>query len=344
MIVTIRDVAERAGVSPKTVSRVMNDEAHVRPGVRERVLSIVAQMGYRPNAYARSLSSSRSYLLALLFDDPASGYATAIQNGASEKCREKNYHLVVEKIDLEIPAWKESLTRSIGTLRFDGVILPPPLCEHIETIDLLEEHGIPYVRISPGATVSHRSGSVGINEQKASHEMTRFLIDLGHRDIAFIEGSEMHPSAHARRTGFTKAMAAAGINVPSGRIQAGDFSFRSGLEAAERLLSFEQKPTAIFAANDDMALGAFVAAMKAGMAVPHTISFAGFDDAPAARMAWPALTTIRQPVQELGAEAVEILIQPAYKTSVEAPEFRRELPYMLVERGSTSKPAKPKRI
>ncbi len=131
MTVTIKDVAAQAGVSPKTVSRVMNGEQHVRPHVRDAVMRVVAELGYRPNAYARSLSSARSYLIALFFDDPASGYATAMQRGALTQCRAQHYHLLVQPLDLSTPDWIDELSETANSLRLDGVILAPPLSQSI---------------------------------------------------------------------------------------------------------------------------------------------------------------------------------------------------------------------
>ena len=139
-IVTIKDVAAKAGVSPKTVSRVINGEAHVRADKREQVLRVVREMDYRPNAFARSLSSSRSYLIGFLTDDPSSGYAADVQLGALRRCRERSYHLIVEPIDRNEAHWARELADTLATLRLDGVMLTPPLCDDPEVLKIGRAH------------------------------------------------------------------------------------------------------------------------------------------------------------------------------------------------------------
>ncbi|USI72435.1 LacI family DNA-binding transcriptional regulator [Sphingomonas morindae] len=329
-IVTIKDVAERVGVSAKTVSRVINGEPHVRAALREQVERVVAELGYRPNAHARSLSSARSYLLAMLFDDPSSGYAIAMQQGAMAQCRARSYHLLVERLDAQQPRFVEELADTAAALRLDGVILPPPLCDMPELLDAVERLGLPYVRVSPAAPGARAAPSLGIDEEAAAAEMVRHLIALGHRAIAFVAGDPVHASAARRRSGFVAAMTAAGLSARA--IKPGDFTFRAGLAAGEALLGRRAPPSAIFAANDDMALGVLVAALRRGLAVPEQLSVAGFDDGPTARIAWPALTTIRQPTAEMGAAAVDLLIDRA------AGDHHALLDFALVERDSTAAP------
>ena len=335
-VVTIKDVATRAGVSPKTVSRVMNGERHVRPAVREAVMRVVDELGYRPNAFARSLSSARSYLIGLFFDDPASGYATEMQRGALARCRARSYHLLVEPLDLAAPTWVADLAETVRALHLDGAILPPPLSQDAALLEELDGLGLSYVRVSPDRAAPARSGLVEIDDERAAADMTRHLIRLGHRDIGFIEGDRAHASASLRLKGFVTAMAAAGLPIAEGRIAPGDFSFRAGLAAGERMLAGASRPSAVFASNDDMALGASVAAIKLGIPVPHALSIAGFDDAPTARLAWPPITTVRQPVGEMGAAAVDMLIDPHYRSDPSDASFRRLIGYELVERESTA--------
>ncbi len=333
-VVTIKQVAERAGVSPKTVSRVMNGERHVRGTVRDAVLRVVAELDYRPNTFARSLSSSRSYLLALFMDDPASGYASDVQLGALMRSRLRGYHLIVEPVDLSSPDWAELVPASIHALRLDGAILTPPLCDRAELLDRLDALGLPYVRISPRGD-PERSGLVSMDDQAAARAMTMHLIGLGHRDIGFIRGDPDHSVSAKRARGFHAAMAEAGLAAKEEHVLEGDFSFRTGLALGDELLRAPFPPTAIFASNDDMALGVLVTAMKLGIKVPDQLSIAGFDDAPTARAAWPQLTTIRQPKAEMAAAAVDILVDPTYRANVGAPQFQRSLAYELVVRGST---------
>ncbi len=332
--VTLKDVALRAGVSPKTVSRVINGEQHVRPAVRDAVQRIVDELDYRPNAFARSLSSSRSYLLGLLLDDPGSGYAADLQLGALMRCRERSYHLVVEPLDVAAPDWAANVIDSIHALRLDGAILTPPICDDPMLLDLLDREALPYVRISPRGDLD-RSGLVEMDDRAAAREMTEHLLSLGHRDIGFVKGDPAHSSSAKRFDGFAAAMATAGLPVRPDRLGDGDFSFRSGLRVGDEMLGGDAIPTAIFASNDDMALGVLITAMRLGIAVPERLSVAGFDDAPTSRAAWPQITTIRQPKGEMAASAVDILVDPRYREAPTDPAFRRRLNYELVERLST---------
>ncbi|KQN30107.1 transcriptional regulator [Sphingomonas sp. Leaf34] len=332
--VTIKDVARAAGVSPKTVSRVMNAEAHVRPAVRDHVLRVVAELGYRPNAYARSLSSSRSYLIGLFFDDPASGYAAEVQLGAMARCRHHGYHLVVERIDRDAPAPLDEVARTLQALQLAGVILTPPIGDWSDLTDLLEQRGIPVVKLNSSQTGAS-AAVIHIDDYQAARDMTEHLIMLGHRDIAFVQGIVSHDAAGKRLAGFRDAMRCAGIDIREAWIQAGDFSFRSGIAAGDAILSTEDRPSAVFAANDEMALGVLVSAARRNIAVPKALSVVGFDDAPIARMAWPQLTTIRQPNAVLAGVAIDILADPAYQQAGDRPARSVQVPYSFIGRSSS---------
>lgn len=338
--VSIQDVAALAGVSAKTVSRVINGEQHVRPEVREAVLSAVNALQYRPNPFARSLSSSRSYLLGLFIDDPSSGYAADVQLGALMRCRERSYHLAVEPVDVLAPDWIDRIRKTVADLRLDGAILTPPVCDRIELLDCLQAAALPYVRISPHGDLD-RSGFVQMDDAAAARELTQHLLALGHSDIGFIKGDPNHSVSERRYEGFRAALRDAGAALAPGRVLEGDFSFRSGLEAGERMLAGPDRPTAVFASNDDMALGVFMTAVRYGISVPHQLSIVGFDDAPTARMAWPQLTTIRQPKAEMAAAAVDILTDPSYRSQAPAEAHGRLLAYELVVRGSSGRPGRP---
>ncbi|OAN62218.1 LacI family DNA-binding transcriptional regulator [Sphingomonas sp. TDK1] len=330
---TLKDVAQRAGVSPKTVSRVINGEAYVRPELREAVQRVVDELGYRPNAFARELSSSRSFLLGLYFDDPASAYAADLQRGALARCRALGYHLVVEQVTRDRPGWLTQCEASLRSMRLGGAILTPPLCDWPELLELFARIDVPVVRISPG-DFPDRTAAVEMDEVGAARELTEVLIALGHRDIGFIQGNPEHHAAARRLEGFRAAMIAAGLHVPERRTLQGDFTFRSGLAAGEKLLTGADRPSAVFAANDEMALGVLVAAMRNGIAVPDQLSIAGFDDAAIARMAWPPLSTVCQPHIDMATAAVDLLTRPTACESRKSTTTRR-LPYTLALRGST---------
>lgn len=329
---TIKDVARQAGVSPKTVSRVINGEAHVRPAVREAVARVVAELNYRPNTFARSLSSTRSFLIGLFFDDPACSYANDVLLGALERARSLGRHVVIETVSLDRSDWQARLEESLVGLKLGGAILTPPICDCADLIAIFERHAVPVVRIAPGNDVD-RTPYVSIDDRAAARTMAEHLIALGHRDIAFIKGNPTHSATHRRWLGFRDAMDAAGIAPDDRLVVQGDFTFRSGIVAAEALLHGPRAPDAIFASNDEMALGVLVAAMRAQIAVPQKLSIVGFDDAQLARMAWPQLTTIRQPNCDMAAAAVSLLADRS-----DGPESARssiELPYELIVRASS---------
>jgi LacI family transcriptional regulator len=331
--ITIHDVARQSGVSIKTVSRVLNREPNVKADTRDRVQAAVAALKYRPNISARSLAGSKAYLIGVFFDNPSPGYITDVQLGAIARCREEGYHLIVEPLDSAADDVEEQVGPMLANLRMDGVILTSPVCDHPVVLAALEREEVPYVRIAPGLNLD-RSAWVGMDDRLAAYEMTKHLIGLGHRDIGFIIGHPNHGASHLRHKGFMDAMADSGLTVRPERVEQGHFSFRSGFEAAERLLSGEDRPTAIFASNDDMALGVMAVANRLRLNVPETLSIAGFDDTPGAKITWPQLTTVRQPIAAMAGAAADMLLTGVAWEEGEAPPSQL-LDFELVVREST---------
>ncbi len=328
--ITIKDVAVLAGVSIKTVSRVLNGEPHVKSGTRESVLSAVKMLNYRPNFAARALAGSRAYLVALYFDNPSPDYVSGLQFGAMESCRQAGFHLLVEQVDSSRADAHGHIDVLLSTVKTDGVILSPPVCDRADIIETLEAQGVPFVRIAPAGDLE-RGPYVYMDDRQAAFEMTCHLQALGHRHIAFVKGHAKHSAAALRFQGFLEAMEDAGLAVDRGLVENGNFSFRSGVGAAERLLNRADRPTAIFASNDDMALGVMAVANRMQLNVPDQLSVAGFDDSPIAQVVWPQLTTIRQPVTQMAAKAASILIHPPGPDEATA----HLLPFQLIVRQST---------
>ncbi|MBI1682491.1 LacI family DNA-binding transcriptional regulator [Caulobacter hibisci] len=331
--VTIHDVARLSGVSIKTVSRVLNREPNVKADTRDRVQEAVASLNYRPNISARSLAGSKAYLIGVFFDNPSPAYVTDVQLGAIGRCRTEGYHLIVEPLDSAGDV-EEQVAPMLATLRMDGVILTPPVCDDARVLAVLDAEGVPYVRLSPDKDLD-RSAYVRMDDVAAAYEMTAHLIKLGHKDIAFIKGHPDHGAAHLRYDGYAKAMAEHGLAVRDDRVAQGYFSFRSGFEAAEVLLAGEDRPTAIFASNDDMALGVMAVANRLRLNVPETLSVAGFDDTPGAKVVWPQLTTVRQPIQAMAAAAADLLLSGAARVDEGSSPPSRLLDFDLVVREST---------
>lgn len=306
---TITDVAKKAGVSMKTVSRVLNKEPNVAEKTRERVLEVAKELRYSPNIAARGLASSKSYLLALLYDNPSPNYIANIQKGAIDACRDNGYHLVVEPINMSKINVGVAVDLLLERLPVDGIILTPPLCDDEDVLKILKRLKIPYIPVAPAEESEHLS-FVKMDDVQAAYEMTEFLIRQGHRKIGFIAGHPEHSATKLRYQGFVKAMNAVGLKVRDEWVVEGDFSFKSGVDAAETLLGLSECPTAIFASNDDMAAGVVSVASRLGVSVPDDLSVGGFDDTPLAKILYPQLTTIQQPIYEMGHRAANLLIKP----------------------------------
>ena len=334
---TIVDVAKKAGVSIKTVSRVMNKESTVHPDTRALVLQVVNELNYRPQLSARSLAGARSFIIGLLYYEPSAAYVAGVQGGATLRCRESGRHLVVESLRSDDADLAGRIQAMLSALRPDGMILTPPLCDHPQILAALREAGTPTVLISPGSG-GHGLAQVGMDDTLAAEEVTNLLLSLGHRHIAFVQGDQV--ASERRQRGFERALRAHGLAPDPALVLPGRFDFDSGVAAAHALLSRSAPPTAVFAANDDMALGVFAAAHRLGIAVPRELSVVGFDDSRAATLVWPPLTTVRQPLAEMATAAVDLLLSEEMKPGAAGPPPARLLPHEVVVRGSTAAPPK----
>lgn len=322
--VTIFDVAQAAGVSPKTVSRVINGEPHVRPQLLEKVQKAIERLGFVPNAAARSLAGVRSFIIAALFDNPSPYYIAELQDGAMRRCRAAGYHLVIEKLALGDPRSLLETERMLRVARLDGVILSPPVTDHPAILRCLQQRNIPFVQLSPFA-VSGQASAIYSNDADGARAVARHLWQLGHRRIGFVAGPETHVAASLRREGFMAELVECGIDPDAVEIEPGDFSFATGMEAGLRLLRREPRVSAIFATNDDMAAGVVAAAAQLGIRIPDELSVVGFDDSPVATYVWPPLTTVRQPIAEMSAEATRMLIDARGEMPTEIKRFDVEL-------------------
>lgn len=328
---TIIDVAREAGVSFKTVSRVLNGETNVREQTRERVMSAVKALDYRTNHNARNLRARQSRMICLLYANPSRNYVGEIHLGALQRCQAEGYSLITEDCS-ENPSTVLAL-RAENQLA--GAILTPPLSDDPDILRQLREHDVPFVRIAPSKT-TEPGRDVAIDDRAAAKEMTEYLIGLGHRRIGFIRGAGNHAQAGLRYDGYCAALQAHGIEYNPALVIEGDFTFDSGIAAAETLLDLANRPSAIFASNDDMAAGVLAACYRRQIPIPLTLSVAGFDDTPLASTISPSLTTIYQPSRELASEAVaELLEEIAFPS--ETPR-RNILKYRMVPRDSTAPP------
>ncbi len=311
---TIKDVALEAGVSPMTVSRVINKKSNVKQGTIDKINEAIAKVDYRPNVGARRLSGTQTYQLLMIFNNPNVTWTAEVLIGMMHACRNIGYHLLIEGVgDYEgdssgLPIDYDEIAKLLDLSRIDGVILPPPICFDKQLLEIVREQAIPCVRIA-GTPVQDIQLRVSIDNFAAAYEIANHLISLGHENIAIIKGPDDYAASALRYEGFAASLRDHGLELPSTHIKTGKFNVRSGNAAARNLLRLEDRPTAIFASNDEMAAGVLAAAQESKIRVPDQLSVAGFDDAPIAHSVWPKLTTIRQPLRAMGGESVELLVR-----------------------------------
>ena len=304
--VRIEDVAAEAGVSMKTVSRVLNEEPNVSERTRERVREVVERLQYRPHPSARVLAGRKSYLVAMLYDNPSSNYLMEVEQGVLDACQAQHYNLMLAPLVYDAKDIVSKVESLVLQSRLDGVVLTPPITDDAALLARLDELDIPWSSVSP--TECNRRIGVIVDEPSAVAEMIGHLASLGHRRIAHIKGHPAHGASHWRLAGYREGMQRAGLELDEALIADGEFSYDSGFAATNGLLDLPDPPTAIFAANDDMAAGAIGAVCERGRAGPRDIPICGCDDTPSARHIYPSLTTVRQPTREMGRLAgVELL-------------------------------------
>ena len=335
--ITIEDVAAHAGVSAMTVSRVIHGHASVRDANRERVMSSVRELDYRPNLAASALAAAQHTCIALIYTNPSSSYLRELLVGALRGSTRAAAQLVIATWDELGPQARCEAARQLST-SVAGVILPPPLCESKAIVDQFVGAGIPVVSIA-SSHLNDRISCVRIDDRQASHDMVSYLIAHGHTRIGYIKGDPNQTASAHRWQGYRDALADAGVGYAPALVQPGFFTYRSGLDAAERLLSLQPPPSAIFASNDDMAAAVVSVAHRRGLEVPGDLSVVGFDDTSAATMVWPELTTIHQPVAEMADSAVDILLREIRRTdSSERVTVNQVLAHQLITRASVSRP------
>jgi LacI family transcriptional regulator len=293
----MKKIADIAGVATKTVSRVVNKESGVKEATREKILAIIEELEYQPNPSARGLASARSFLIALLYDNPSNAYITGLQNGALNVCREHAFGLLIHPCKHDDDMLIQNIKLMARQNRIDGLILTPPLCDMTDLLDMLDERGVKYVRISP-LDNNDRSPKVYADEFQAAYKMTEYLISQGHIRIGFITGHPNRSGTVMRLKGYRQAMQDHELELDSSLVEKGMYTFESGEMAARKLLRLADRPTAIFASNDYMAAGVMKVANQLKIRVPYGLSVSGYDDSPVARHIWPPLTTIKHPVEQ----------------------------------------------
>ena len=328
MRTTIKDVSREAGVSIKTVSRVLNKERYVAEATREKVEAAMASLGFHPSYAARTLGGHRSFQIALICDNPSPYYVYEMQLGVRQRCVEGGVRMIAQPYDRATDSLIDEIASLVAQTRPDGLILTPPVCDHNEVLDMLEAEGVRFVRISP-STREGMTAAVSIDNAGAACTMTRHLAALGHGRIGFIAGHPAYATSGQRMRGYLRGLGEAGLEIDLSLVRQGVYDFASGGAMAASMLDMADPPTAIFAGSDDMAAGALAQAHRRGLRVPQDIAIAGFDNSALAQVVWPPLTTIDQPVRQIGYAATDLLLADEPTTE------QRVLPHRLVVREST---------
>jgi LacI family transcriptional regulator len=331
---TIREIAELAGVSIATVSRVVNGREDVSPETRELVQRVVRERGYTANRNARGLSAGKTGLIGATVPMLHHAYFSYILAGAAEGLYEQDMRLVLSPTMHEHHREVSLLERLMhGTTDGAVIILPE---ESSDELELLLNHGYRFVVIDPLLPLNERIPAVSAAHAAGADQAMKHLLSLGHTRIAAITGPRGWKATEDRRRGYYAALAAAGI-MPDPELEVeSNFELAGGALAAEELLALPEPPTAIFCFNDNMAVGAMQTARKRGVGIPEDLSIVGFDDLEEAEIVTPALTTIRQPLAEMGRIAVSLLMRLLDNQRLEA--LHVELGTRLVVRDSTAPP------
>jgi LacI family transcriptional regulator len=313
---TIYDVAKSAGVSPATVSRVLNGKATVEPSLRSRVLAAVEDLHFTPSSTARSLTTKRTDRIALLIPDITNPYYPEITRGAQDALDSRGYHLILSNTD-DNPERELRYVNMLEKIGVDGLIISPASPAHAparrkrdmkQLSERLERLHIPIVSVSPEPP-SPNADQVTVDEEGAAERAVQHLIDLGHRRIALINGPRDHQVSLRRRAGYERALKRAGIDQDVRSMLDADFRRSSGHDAMAELLRLSPRPTAVFAANDLMALGAIAALHQAKLRIPQDVAVIGVDNIADAADANPPLSTVSIPrLYEYGRIAANLLL------------------------------------
>ena len=330
---TINDVARVAGVSKKTVSRVINKSPQLSEKTRLQVEQAIAELGFVPNLQARAFALRRNFIIAVIHGNPNAQFLVNVQQGVLEGIADTEFGMMVQPVDRNSPTTIEDIRDFLERQRPYGVLLLPPLSEREDVAELCRASGCRFVRMG-SVKLDAAEHSVISNDREAVHEAVSHLIEKGHRRIALIEGPPGFTSPQERRAGFEEAMAKAGIGVDKALIKPGGYTFESGTKAGEELVRMAEPPTAIFACNDEMAIGAMIAARRNGLRIPEDLSIVGFDDTPLSSHVWPSLTTVHWPIVDMARLAAGKLIG----SSEDAETADWLLPCTFKERGSVVPP------
>ncbi|GAA4872822.1 LacI family DNA-binding transcriptional regulator [Ferrimonas pelagia] len=310
MKVTIKDVARHAGVSFKTVSRVINQEPAVRQDTIDKVQQAIEALNYQPNSAARNLASTKSYAIGFIYDNPNAYYVIDMQNGILQACRENHYELMIHPSDATASDICDQLTALVKRSRVAGLVLTPPFSESAKIVAILEQLDVAFVRIVSGSGEGKIDPNcLYIDDRQGAYAITEHLLELGHQRIGFLCGDNEHQSSLERLEGYKQALRDHQLPVEPELILEGHYSFDSGVSNAQTMMARPVPPSALFACNDEIAAGALFAAQLGGVKIPQQLSIVGFENSPFSRQTWPKLTTVDQPIVTIARQATEQLIR-----------------------------------
>ena len=332
---TINDVAKEAGVSKRTVSRVINKAPNVSQKTRTKIQAVIDELGFVPDKQAQGLAANKSFLLGMIYDNPDALYIDQVQRGMLKECAKFNYELVVHPCEQNDESLFENVLHFIERSNIDGVVILPPLSESKELAQMLRESAIPYVRLA-SIDLDDHANIVISDEHAAVTDMTRYLLSLGHRNIAMITGPQQYHSSLERMRGFTEVLSESELPDIHHRLIEGTNKYESGIECARRLLIQSPRPTAIFANNDEMAAGVLKVAYEMGIKVPQELSICGFDDNLFASRMIPTLTTIQRPVSQMAGIAAKKIISLINDRPFDPEENYLVTPHLIIRESTHS--------
>jgi LacI family transcriptional regulator len=328
-------IAEKAGVSAKTVSRFLSGHPNVSEKMRQRIEAAIGDLNYglAPAGAQGSRGSHRG--IGVFFGDPGAGYQVSLYCALLQACKAADHCLVVHHFDEAGSNWDTQVSAFLALSHVDKVVLVPPLSDSFEIHRVLNARGVRYALISPSRPVSG-APAIAMDDRLAALEMTQHLLGLGHERIGFLAGRQGHVATLLRRQGFEEAYAVAGLPSPDpALIRPADFSFHVAVVEARALLELPDRPTAIFACNDEMAAAVLFVANELGLSVPRDLSVAGFDDVHLARELWPSLTTVSQSYDQIAELAVAQVCRQDGDEDAGKKNSIQVVPHRLVLRAST---------
>ena len=335
--ITINDVARMAGVSKKTVSRVINNSPAVSKKTRDEVKKIVKQTGFVPNPQAQALAFRRSFLIGLIYDNPSPQYIVNIQRGVLEALKGTRYQLVLRPCDRSDPDYHDQVLSFVQQHNPFGLIFVPSVSEDAELSTKLKDKNCHFVRIA-SVNLDDPAHQIQTADAQGARLAARHLAELGHTKIAHIHGPELFMSTHERRAGFKAGLEEFGLTLDPNWTEEGGYTFDSGVACAARLLAQDNRPTAIFAGNDEMAVGIYFAARNAGLRIPQDLSVVGFDDTPIVSRISPPMTSVRSPIRDVGSDAARLLISSDKLDIKNYPDAPKTVELDFIIRGSTCAP------